>query len=56
MVTAVATLAFLVLLIWFNPYGREINGSLPAFGMLPVLVALLDLILSQPRDRPPVDH
>lgn len=50
MVTAVATLAFLLLLIWFNPYGRELNSSLPAFGMLPVLVALLDLTLSQPKE------
>lgn len=50
LVTAVSSLAFLSLLIWFNPYGREINSSLPAFGMLPVLVALLDLILSKPKE------
>lgn len=34
-------LALLGLLIWFNPYGREINSSLPAIGVLIVLVALL---------------
>jgi hypothetical protein len=34
-------LALLGLLIWFNPYGTEINSSLPAFGVLVVLVALL---------------
>jgi hypothetical protein len=42
-------LALLGLLIWFNPYGREISSSLPAFGMLVVLVALLVYLLHNAR-------
>lgn len=33
------------LFIWINPYGRSISSSLPAFGMLPVVVVLWTLIL-----------
>ncbi len=50
LVTATLSLALLGLLIWTNPYGREINSSLPAIGMLPVLVALVVLILRKPRE------
>jgi hypothetical protein len=39
-------LALLGLLIWFNPYGREINSSIPAAGVLIVLIALLVYLLS----------
>jgi hypothetical protein len=42
-------LALLGLLIWFNPYGREINSSLPGFGVLIVLVALLGYLLHNAR-------
>jgi hypothetical protein len=42
-------LASLALLIWTNPYGRELSSSIPAFGVLPVLVALLVLILRKPQ-------
>jgi hypothetical protein len=38
-------LALLDLLIWFNPYGREINSSIPAVGVLIVLIALLIYLL-----------
>ena len=38
------------LLIWTNPYGREINSSLPAIGMLPVLISLVVLILRTPKE------
>ncbi len=50
LVTATLSLALLGLLIWTNPYGREINSSLPAIGMLPVLVALVALILRKPKE------
>jgi hypothetical protein len=43
-------LVILVLLIWTNPYGREISSSPPAYGMLPVLIALLVMILREPRE------
>jgi hypothetical protein len=36
-----AALVMLNISIWANPYGREISSSLSAYGMLPVLVALL---------------
>jgi hypothetical protein len=39
-------LALLGLLIWFNPYGREISSSPPAYGVLIVLVALLAYLFS----------
>jgi hypothetical protein len=39
-------LALLDLLIWFNPYGREINSSIPAAGVLIVLIVLLVYLLS----------
>jgi hypothetical protein len=39
-------LALLDLLIWFNPYGREINSSIPAAGVLIVLISLLVYLLS----------
>ncbi len=42
-------LVLLELLIWFNPYGREINSSIPAFGVLIVLVALLAYLLHHSR-------
>lgn len=42
-------LALLGLLIWFNPYGRKINSSLPAFGVLVVLVPLLAYLLIHAR-------
>lgn len=41
--TALLALALLVLLIWTNPYGRSISSSIPALGLMPVLVALLVL-------------
>ena len=50
LVTAALSLALLDLLIWTNPYGREISSSLPAFGVLPVSVALLVLILIKPGE------
>jgi len=50
LIMAAAALIVLDLLIWTNPYGREISSSLPAFGVLPVLVALLVLILNEPRE------
>lgn len=46
---AALSLGLLSLLIWTNPYGREMNSSLPAFGMVPVLVVLLVLIVRNPR-------
>ncbi|MEJ2711277.1 MAG: hypothetical protein P8074_26955, partial [Anaerolineales bacterium] len=46
---AALALASLALLIWTNPYGRELSSSIPAFGVLPVLVALLVMILRKPR-------
>jgi hypothetical protein len=49
LVLAALALASLALLIWNNPYGREISSSLPAFGVLPVLVALIVSILRKPR-------
>jgi hypothetical protein len=45
LVVAALALASLDLLIWTNPYGREISSSIPAFGVLPVLVALIVLLL-----------
>jgi hypothetical protein len=45
---AALALAALALLIWTNPYGREISSSLPALGMVPVLVALIVSILRKP--------
>ena len=45
LVVAALALASLDLLIWTNPYGREISSSIPAFGVLPVLVALIVSIL-----------
>jgi len=39
-------LALSDLLIWFNPYGREINSSIPAAGVLIVLIVLLVYLLS----------
>lgn len=50
LISAAASLVCLELLIWFNPYGREINSSLPAFGMLPVLIATLSLIVENRRE------
>jgi hypothetical protein len=38
-------LALLGLLIWFNPSGREISSSIPAVGVLIVLIALLVYLL-----------
>jgi hypothetical protein len=60
-ITALA-LALMDLLIWFNPYGREINSSLAGVGMLIVWVALAshvlhhagDLARSWPSDRIPL--
>lgn len=43
-------LALLGLLIWFNPYGREISSSLPAYGVLIVLVALLGYLIYHTRE------
>jgi hypothetical protein len=45
LVVTAFVLALLDLLIWFNPYGREINSSLPAVGVLIVLIALLVYLL-----------
>ena len=42
-------LALLGLLIWFNPYGRKINSSLPAMGMLIVLIAMLGYLVYHAR-------
>jgi hypothetical protein len=47
---AALALAMLGLLIWTNPYGKELSSSLPAFGVLPVLVALLALIIYKRTD------
>ena len=46
---AALALASLALLIWTNPYGRELSSSIPAFGVLPVLVALMVMILRKPQ-------
>ncbi|MEJ2709351.1 MAG: hypothetical protein P8074_17200, partial [Anaerolineales bacterium] len=46
---AALALASLGLLIWTNPYGRELSSSIPAFGVLPVLVALMVMILMKPQ-------
>jgi hypothetical protein len=46
---AALALASLGLLIWTNPYGRELSSSIPAFGVLPVLVALMVMILRKPQ-------
>jgi len=50
LVIAALSLALLALLIWTNPYGREISSSLPAFGVLPVSVVSVALILIKPGD------
>lgn len=42
-------LALLELVIWFNPYGRELSSSLPAYGVLIILVALLAYLLYNSR-------
>src|SRR3970040_1974916 len=52
LVVAALALASLDLLIWTNPYGREISSSIPAFGVLPVLVALIVSILRKSRGIP----
>lgn len=44
------SLGLLDVLIWFNPYGREINSSLSAIGLMPVVVALLAFCLRRWRD------
>ncbi len=41
----VLALAILDVLLWANPYGRSISSSLPALGMMPVVVALLVLVV-----------
>ena len=38
-------LALLGLLIWFNPYGSEINSSLPAYGVLIILAPMLAYLM-----------
>ena len=43
-------LACMDLLIWANPAGRRISSSLPAIGILPVLVALVALLVSKSRE------
>ena len=43
-------LALLGLLIWFNPYGREISSSLPAYGVLIVLVPMLAYLVYHARE------
>jgi hypothetical protein len=48
--SAPLTLALLGLLIWTNPYGREISSSLPAWGTLPIVVALLTANLIKLRE------
>lgn len=48
--TALLALALLVLLIWTNPYGRSISSSIPALGLMPVLVALLVLTARKAGD------
>jgi hypothetical protein len=52
-VTALVTV-LLGLLIWFNPYGREISSSLSGYGVLIVLVTLLTYIFSHWRDFYPL--
>jgi hypothetical protein len=47
-VTALVTV-LLGLLIWFNPYGREISSSLSGYGVLIVLVTLLTYLFSHWR-------
>ncbi len=37
------------LCIWANPYGRSISSSLPAYGMLPALTALLAHVFRKPE-------
>jgi len=44
---AAGALALLNLAIWANAYGRHISSSLPAWGILPVVVALLVLDLQK---------
>ncbi len=43
-------LAGLGLLIWFNPYGSEINSSLSAYGVLIVLAPMLAYLLHHARE------
>ena len=43
-------LAVLGLLIWFNPYGSEINSSLPAYGVLIVLAPIMAYLLYHARE------
>lgn len=43
-------LAVLGLLVWFNPYGSEINSSLPAYGVLIVLTPMLAYLLHHARE------
>lgn len=45
-----AALAMLNIAIWASPYGREISSSPTAYGMLPVLVALLVTTISKGKD------
>lgn len=37
----VSALVLFNIALWTNPYGRQISSSIPAYGILPVLVALL---------------
>jgi hypothetical protein len=46
----VLTLSCLDLLLSTNPYGRGISSSLPALGMLPILVALLALQVRRSKE------
>lgn len=45
---SVLALVLLNLSLWHNPYGRELSSSLPAFGILPPLTALLASATQKP--------
>ena len=47
--TAALALFTLGFLIWTNPYGRELSSSMGGWGMVPVSVALLTVVLIQVR-------
>jgi hypothetical protein len=52
LIAAPLALALLILALAINPYGRELSSSLLGFGMLPVLVALLVMLLKEAREIP----